>query len=1535
MSLNRKTKIMNTKIFLKALDGENVNLSQFGSAISFLESANELLNSDEINKETWFNFLDKTRTPDFLSALETVENRNNWAETVFAIMQKTDYNFLDMLIQRVEKHPDKVLFRDMSEENISAWTYKQVFQHLKEIAAFFYFHQPEKPRVAIYLNNSIEGASVDLACLAFDIFNTPLNIHFSADILAYIFETLDINYVITDTMERLKVVTQAVEMSGKEVKIVVTAPELEKSAKTDFYLGKECKTFSIKEADLILSKRKRKRNNQVATTMFTSGSTGMPKGVSFSIYNIVSKRFARAAALPKVGKKEIFLCFLPLFHTFGRYLELTGSIYWSATYTFAGNASSATLLKLFPELNPSIFISVPIRWVQLYDECIKKTENLDSETKKHDAVKNIIGKNLHWGLSAAGYLDPKIFRFFQNYGVELCSGFGMTEATGGITMTPPGNYIENSTGIALPGIVTRLGDENELELKGHYLAKYLEDAQPDQVIPYPHEEDYWLKTGDVFKIRNDGHHEIIDRVKDIYKNDKGQTVAPGMIEKRFSGVPGIKSTFVVGDAKPYNVLLIVPDLNETILKSMGSEENRNEYFHQIVSSANKELAPYERVINFTVLDRDFSEEQGELTAKGSFKRKVIEQNYEELVKKLYKRNHIYFQMGEVQISVPRWFYRDIGILENDIILNDNGLYNIRTKQTLRIQKYADTDKFRIGDLVYRMKTNTIDIGRLVRQPRLWVANPELIAFSPCKESFDLPLKDFYSEICIPNDRKVYTPEQIPFVKSVNDSDLIFLNNLLSMALHSEPKIALKNLSEIETVFPDYDRNNAEVIRRRIESLSCHSDENLRIMAYRILISKDPDSDLTSVFPAFIKSGKTFLNEESIMIIAKTNIGKRHLDSLRKRMYAYRNELEWPATENMRSQFDNIFRLLYNFGLNYPKYYGSIRAEFASWRLMDNEPVLAKLAEEYFFKLYTRFQKYIDKKTEILTDETWEDIILFDDGITEEVIQIVKEKLKVDNFLAQSIFLAFDDLNFKLSDIPPKGIWVSRVRSYSKSMYFRLSINTTKGKHFDLLMSINKAITETEGLKTIQRYLSIAGHPFGTPVLTQFGCYNPRIGISSARYVSEVSAWEKIRSLAQIQLSVGVIDLPNVWRKLFIKGMSAFYKAWHNSRRRILPGFVSPNNVVVPETDFSDSSIVISLSGWKRVDSVYPLIIAMYHNFYNKTIAHYPNLYKHLNISWIFHAMIEAFGKNESTKLLKSFREELSKNVNVMHYQALVLALDNYLEGLSKRYYLPIALFNAIDRYTDWIRKNPLADVVAKEQTIAELFELYRLNQYPEIVRYRFYRETYFKNAENESAEAFDTLLRIMSEDSNIKPIQLIELSDLQESLTKETDKLIFSKMVFPKMPDQQRVTILKIGEEKEKHVVVSSVLKDKNNVEYTMREPLTPSETGSIYKLFYKENYPKEISKMDKHFLVMDSDSNIIAGLCYKILENDIVLLDGTVVTAPLHGRGVGSGMIEDFFIRMRSQRVKIIKAHFLFGNYYLKHNFKVDKKWGALVKVL
>ncbi len=79
----------------------------------------------------------------------------------------------------------------------------------------------------------------------------------------------------------------------------------------------------------------------------------------------------------------------------------------------------------------------------------------------------------------------------------------------------------------------------------------------------------------------------------------------------------------------------------------------------------------------------------------------------------------------------------------------------------------------------------------------------------------------------------------------------------------------------------------------------------------------------------------------------------------------------------------------------------------------------------------------------------------------------------------------------------------------------------------------------------------------------------------------------------------------------------------------------------------------------------------------------------------------------------------------------------------------------------------------------------------------------------------------------------------------------------------------------------------------------------------------------------------LIGGLCYKELEEDVVLIDGMAVTSALHGKGIGSAMMEDFFTRMKVKGKKIIKAHFLFGNYYLKHNFVIDKKWGALVKEL
>jgi long-chain acyl-CoA synthetase len=175
---------------------------------------------------------------------------------------------------------------------------------------------------------------------------------------------------------------------------------------------------------------------QYISIMYTSGTTGYPKGIRFTTQNMLSKRFARGLALPEIGDTDVLLCYLPLFHTFGRYLELQGALFWGAIYCFAASPALASLLQHFQALQPSVFISIPRKWQQLYAQIASAAdpETAASELLRQQ-VEQVTGGKLRWGLSAAGYLEAGIFSFFQQYGVQLLSGFGMTEASGGILMT--------------------------------------------------------------------------------------------------------------------------------------------------------------------------------------------------------------------------------------------------------------------------------------------------------------------------------------------------------------------------------------------------------------------------------------------------------------------------------------------------------------------------------------------------------------------------------------------------------------------------------------------------------------------------------------------------------------------------------------------------------------------------------------------------------------------------------------------------------------------------------------------------------------------------------------------------------------------------------------------------------------------------------------------------------------------------------------------------------------------------------------------
>ncbi|RPJ86686.1 MAG: hypothetical protein EHM18_04940, partial [Acidobacteria bacterium] len=1235
-----------------------------------------------------------------------------------------------------------------------------------------------------------------------------LSVHFDSKTLAWIFDRLDINVVLTDTEENLRRLSSIRSQVKTPFRLFLIDDWREQPAGDNPLLRAACARMGNAEIQQIVSGRPKRSLSDVATVMLTSGSTGAPKGISFTEFNLISKRFARGAALPRVGDGETLLCYLPLYHTFGRYLEMLGSIYWEGTYVFAGNPSAETLVSRLRQVQPTGLIGIPFRWAQLKDHCLDKMSQAASLGQQDEIFRRTVGDRLHWGLSAAGYLDPKVFHFFNRHGVDLCSGFGMTEATGGITMTPPGEYFDNSVGIPLPGIMTKFSKEGELLISGPYVGRYLDDAEDKEVFTAHDNGEYWLPTGDLFEKRPNGHFEIVDRLKDIYKNTKGQTIAPRRIEQRFTDVPGIKRTFLVGDGRAYNVLLIVPDHSDPVIQATAAEENIREYFRQIVTAVNEDLASYERVVNFAILGRDFEVAMGELTAKGSYRRRAIEEHFAKIIDDLYRKMEVELEVTDLTVRIPRWFFRDLGVVEDDILVSDGGLVNRRRNLFLAIER-RDTDSvLRIGDLEYYVPDALIDLGLFTRQPRLWIGNPALVAFCPCREGWDVPLQSISPQVGLPENsvQVIQNPaDEAPLsLPLVHKQRLKKVHGLSVQALFGRGPASAQAVGQLTELLEDSDDRVSGVIQRRLEALARHPDIKTRAAAYRSLLLDEPIQDYSRVFPAFIQSGLPFLDEESIEAIAKAHFEQRRLEALRQRLHVYRTQLHWPANDLVREQFKNLLKLLVNFARYHPEAYGTVREELAAWVLHRVDPQLSAAAEAYFDEMARWCTMLLSRDSE---DINWALKVTFEDGLSVGEVEILKRVLFGTTMLKQAIRLTFDEPDFDIREVPTGGIWVTRVVSRHQYIRYRITVNSTSGKHFDLQLILREDLDEPFVRETMFWMIAIGGYAHGSPVLPRFGCARPELGAMAVAYVSDLTVWERIREFTSVQPNRSHVSVKD-WRKLFVRASGAIFRAWRNSDFRVVPGAVAPANIVVLEPDFRQGSSVLSLTGWAPYQNTLSLVKPIVRNFYEYTIAHYPWTKEYLDYSWIFDGCVEALGVEKAKEFLDRLDDELSREPTEGYTAELRSRLHDFRRCLDEKYHLPLPVQSAIDRFQEWQQATPQPTAEAREQIVDELQKLYRVDRFPDIARYHLYRHTYFGQAGAEAVHAFDQLLQEMFARPNVLPTQMQALSDLQATLHDPTDRAVFSRMVFPKAKPVQKIEVLTIGESEHRHVIVRSLIAD-------------------------------------------------------------------------------------------------------------------------------
>lgn len=521
----------------------------------------------------------------------------------------------ELLTHHLTVRPDDVAYKvyDNASKSWKDLTFKNVYDQVHAWRHAFAARSElvRGDRVAMLLPNCPEAVFFDLSALSNTLVPVPLHAIDTPKSSAFILNDSGAKVLVTNMLLKWKQIREAAETPEIRLVVITDDKDCDDLEAPIPVMTKE--TF-LKLGETSQLPKEAPKATDLAALVYTSGTTGNPKGVMLTHRNVISNIQGVLKNLQPSGH-ETFLSFLPLSHTF----ERTTSYYLALGlgYTTAFNRSIANLQADFREIRPTVLMSVPrvyeMIYAKLQDGLAKKSkfvrylfdwavevgwrrfcrENglpvesssrawLDPfvagflDKKVGSQLRAVFGDRIHLYISGGAALSPAVARTFFALGVPIYQGYGMTETSPIISVNKVGHNHPNTVGPALPNIEVRLGEGDELQVRGPTVMKgYWNREEATKAI---FTEDGWLRTGDVCTIYPDGNIRITGRIKEIIVTSTGEKVPPADLESAITSDRLFSQCMVVGDDRPFiaAVAVVNPDEFKTVCGELGLDPTKPE-----------------------------------------------------------------------------------------------------------------------------------------------------------------------------------------------------------------------------------------------------------------------------------------------------------------------------------------------------------------------------------------------------------------------------------------------------------------------------------------------------------------------------------------------------------------------------------------------------------------------------------------------------------------------------------------------------------------------------------------------------------------------------------------------------------------------------------------------------------------------------------------------------------------------------------------------------------------------------------------------